>query len=356
MPSAIEAAGLRKHYPPDVQALDGLDLEVEEGTIFALLGPNGAGKSTTVKILTTLTAARRGRGARRRPRRARASPERVRRAIGVVGQKHGFDPEATGRENLRAPGRRSTTCAGRALAAARRRAARALRPRRGGRPAGEDLLGRHAAPARHRAWACSTSPQVLFLDEPTTGLDPEARADMWAEIDAARRATSGLTILLTTHYLEEADELAARLAIVDRGRIVAAGTPDELKGALEGDTLQIELAERRADGACADVLARVAGLTRGRRRRPRRPGARAARRHGDAGRARGPRGGRDAVASVTDGAPLARRRLPAPRRPLLPRRGREERRVTTSAPPQPGTSRSATCAPCSASPRGSRSP
>ncbi len=239
MSKTIEARGLRKHYPPDVQALDGLDLEVDEGTIFALLGPNGAGKSTTVKILTTLT----------RPDEGKASvagvdvlehPERVRRSIGVVGQKHGFDPEATGRENLMLQGAiydlPRSELRGRAhdllerfeLGAA---AGRPVKTYSGGMQRRLDI----AMGLLHR-------PSALFLDEPTTGLDPEARADMWQEI-ARLAAEEHMTILLTTHYLEEADELAAEVAIVDRGRIVAAGTPEELKSALEGDALHFELAE-----------------------------------------------------------------------------------------------------------------
>jgi ABC-2 type transport system ATP-binding protein len=256
MPSAIEAAGLRKRYPPDVQALDGLDLEVGEGTIFALLGPNGAGKSTTVRILTTLTTPDEGTAAVA-GHDVLAKPDRVRRSIGVVGQKHGFDPEATGRENLvlqgaiyDLTGRILSTRVAELLerfdltAAAERRA----KTYSGGMQRRLDI-----------AMGLLHHPSVLFLDEPTTGLDPEARVDMWAEIDRLAR-DERMTILLTTHYLDEADELAARIAIVDRGRIVASGTPDDLKEALEGDSLHFELAEP-SDGAVADVLAAVEGLT-----------------------------------------------------------------------------------------------
>ncbi len=256
MPFAIEAAGLRKRYPPDVQALDGLDLEVDEGTIFALLGPNGAGKSTTVRILTTLTTPDEGTAAVA-GHDVLAKPDRVRRSIGVVGQKHGFDPEATGRENLVLQGA-IYDLTGRVLstrvdellerfdltAAAERRA----KTYSGGMQRRLDI-----------AMGLLHHPSVLFLDEPTTGLDPEARVDMWAEIDRLAR-DERMTILLTTHYLDEADELAARIAIVDRGRIVASGTPDDLKEALEGDSLHFELAEP-SDGAVADVLAAVEGLT-----------------------------------------------------------------------------------------------
>jgi ABC-2 type transport system ATP-binding protein len=256
MSKAIEAAGLRKHYPPDVQALDGLGLGVDEGTIFALLGPNGAGKSTAVKILTTLT----------RPDEGTASvagfdvlehPDRVRRAIGVVGQKHGFDPEATGRENLVLQGsiydlpgsdlkRRTSELLDRFdLGAA---AGRPAKTYSGGMQRRLDI----AMGLLHR-------PAALFLDEPTTGLDPEARADMWQEIARLAR-DERMTILLTTHYLEEADELAAEVAIVDRGHIVAAGTPEALKSELEGDALHFELAEA-ADGGVHEALGRLDDVT-----------------------------------------------------------------------------------------------
>jgi ABC-2 type transport system ATP-binding protein len=256
MSNAIEAAGLRKHYPPDVQALDGLDLAVEEGTIFALLGPNGAGKSTTVKILTTLTRADSGE-ARVAGYDVVAQPERVRRTIGVVGQKHGFDPEATGRENLELQGaiydlpgadvkRRSAELFERFnLTAA---TGRPVKTYSGGMQRRLDI-----------AMGLINRPEALFLDEPTTGLDPEARVDMWQEIERLAR-DERMTILLTTHYLEEADELAAQVAIVDRGRIVANGTPETLKNELEGDTLQFELAEP-AGAAVLTTLESVEGVS-----------------------------------------------------------------------------------------------
>jgi ABC-2 type transport system ATP-binding protein len=256
MSKAIEATGVRKHYPPDVQALDGLDLAVDEGTIFALLGPNGAGKSTTVKILTTLTRADAGT-ARVAGYDVLAQPERVRRSIGVVGQKHGFDPEATGRENLELQGaiydlsggeikKRSAELFDRFnLAAAARRPVKTYS---GGMQRRLDI-----------AMGLVNRPEALFLDEPTTGLDPEARAEMWQEIERLA-SDENMTILLTTHYLEEADELAAQVAIVDRGRLVANGTPEMLKSELEGDTLQFELADV-AEVAVLTTLESVEGLS-----------------------------------------------------------------------------------------------
>jgi ABC-2 type transport system ATP-binding protein len=247
--NAIEAEGLVKNYG-DVKALDGLDLEVEAGTVFGLLGPNGAGKSTTVRILTTLS----------RPDSGHASvagidvladPVRVRHAIGVVGQKMGADREATGRENLVLQGELYS------IADLKARVDEALE--RFDLP-GDRLVKTYSGGMQRRldvALGLLHRPQVLFLDEPTTGLDPEARSQMWDEIARLAREER-MTILLTTHYLEEADRLASELAIVDRGRIVARGTPDELKSELEGDTIHVELVE--PDGLARDALARIDGL------------------------------------------------------------------------------------------------
>ena len=256
MSKTIEAHELRKRYPPDVQALDGLGLGVEEGTIFALLGPNGAGKSTTVRILTTLTEPDSGE-ARVAGHDVLADPQRVRHSIGVVGQKHGCDPEATGRENLMLQGA-IYDLPGREL---RRRVAEAL-DRFDLAHAADRAAKTYSGGMQRRldiAMGLLHRPSVLFLDEPTTGLDPEARVDMWREI-ARLAAEEHMTILLTTHYLEEADDLAAELAIVDRGRVVASGTPDELKSALQGDALLIELAEPAA-GEIVDTLVRLDGLS-----------------------------------------------------------------------------------------------
>jgi ABC-2 type transport system ATP-binding protein len=245
--SAIEAHGLVKTYPGDVRALDGLDLAVASGTVFGLLGPNGAGKSTTVRILTTLSRPDAG-SARVAGHDVLAAPVRVRHAIGVVGQRHGGDLDATGRENLVLQGE----FYGITGAELKRRATESLE-RFGLAGAGDRLVKTYSGGMQRRldvAMGLIHRPQVLFLDEPTTGLDPEARAQMWAEIERLARA-EGMTILLTTHYLEEADRLASQLAIVDRGRIVAGGTPDALKSELHGDTIQVELAEGDGPAACA---------------------------------------------------------------------------------------------------------
>jgi ABC-2 type transport system ATP-binding protein len=255
MDPAIAARDLRKTYPGDVCALDGLDFTVEPGTVFGLLGPNGAGKSTTVKILTTLSRPDDGT-ATVAGHDVLAAPDAVRRAIGVVAQKSGVDREATGRENLRLQGQ-VYGMRGRPL----EERIDALLEQFGLAGAG-DRIGRTYSGGMARrldiAMALVHRPQVLFLDEPTTGLDPEVRADMWREIDTLS-SDHGITVLLTTHYLEEADRLAKHLAIVDRGKVVARGTPEELKGDLRGDAVVVEL-DRAYNGEVTHALERVDGL------------------------------------------------------------------------------------------------
>jgi ABC-2 type transport system ATP-binding protein len=236
---AIEADGLVKTYPNDVRALDGLSFAVPAGTIFGLLGPNGAGKSTAVKILTTLARADSGtaRVAGHDVARDAAS---VRREIGVVGQKHGVDVALTGRENLRLQGRvfemRGSELENRV---------KELLDQLGLAEAGDRITRGYSGGMQRRldiAMGLVHRPRVLFMDEPTTGLDPEVRVGMWQEIERLS-LHEGLTILLTTHYLEEADLLASNLAIVDRGKVVVEGTPEELKGQLQGDAIHVELAQ-----------------------------------------------------------------------------------------------------------------
>jgi ABC-2 type transport system ATP-binding protein len=252
---AIEANELSKTYPPDVRALDGLSLAVPAGTIFGLLGPNGAGKSTTVRILTTLSRPD-GGSARVAGLDVLAEPARVRHAIGVVGQKHGLDPDATGRENLVLQGE----CYGITGADLSRRVGEALE-RFGLAEAADRQAKTYSGGTQRRldlAMGLIHQPDVLFLDEPTTGLDPEVRADVWREIERLAR-DERMTILLTTHYLDEADRLASRLAIVDRGLIVAEGTPEELKSGLEGDRIAVELVDA-SDASARAALERVDGV------------------------------------------------------------------------------------------------
>jgi ABC-2 type transport system ATP-binding protein len=252
---AIEADGLVKTYPGDVRALDGLSLSVPAGTIFGLLGPNGAGKSTTVRILTTLSRADAGM-ARVAGHDVVRDPAAVRRAIGVVSQASGGDLEATGAENLRLQGQLHGLH-GRELKAR----VGELLEQFGLADAAGRLVRTYSGGMQRRldiAMALVHRPQVLFLDEPTTGLDPEVRAEMWREIERLAR-DEGLTILMTTHYLEEADRLAAELAIVDRGRVVASGSPDRLKSELRGDAIHVELAVP-ANGAVEAALAPLDGI------------------------------------------------------------------------------------------------
>ncbi|HYA53662.1 MAG TPA: ATP-binding cassette domain-containing protein, partial [Streptosporangiaceae bacterium] len=233
----IEAHDLVKTYPKGVRALDGLSFAVPAGTVFGLLGPNGAGKSTTVKILTTLAQADSGT-ATVAGLDVRARAAQVRHAIGVVGQHSGADPMATGRENLLLTGR-IQGLRGRALTAR----ADELLGRFDLAGAAGRLVRTYSGGMQRRldvALGLINRPQVLFLDEPTTGLDPEARAGLWAEIATLSRE-DGLAILLTTHYLEEADRLAGELAIVDHGRVVASGAPESLKAELHGDAIHIVL-------------------------------------------------------------------------------------------------------------------
>ena len=251
----IEASDLKKSYG-EVQALDGLSFSVPPGTIFGLLGPNGAGKSTTVKLLTTLARPDAG-SATVAGHDVLREPARVRRNIGVVAQRSGVDRDLTGRENVKLQGhlqglrgheleRRVDDLLDRfGLAGAARRVARTYS---GGMQRRLDI----AMGLVHR-------PQVLFLDEPTTGLDPEVRTAMWQEIGRLQ-VDEGLTILLTTHYMEEADRLASQLAIVDRGRVVAEGSPAELKASLNGDAVHVELEAASRNGDVQAALRDIPGL------------------------------------------------------------------------------------------------
>jgi len=251
----LEVRGITKQYP-GVQALKGVNFDVHAGEVHCLLGPNGAGKSTTVKILTTL-AHPDGGSAKVAGHDILSEPARVRESIGVVSQAGGLDREATGRENLRLQGQ-VFGMGGREL---ERRIDELLEQFRLA-DAGKRLVREYSGGMQRRldvAQGLVHRPQVLFLDEPTTGLDPEVRAEMWDEV--ARLAGAGLTVLLTTHYLEEADRLAAQLAIVDKGKVVAEGSPDALKRELRGDAIHIELGtESAAEAAVREALARVDGL------------------------------------------------------------------------------------------------
>ncbi len=241
---AIVVDGLRKHYGA-VQALDGISFAVREGEIFALLGPNGAGKSTTVRVLATLTQADEGQ-ATVAGHDVRREGNAVRRTIGYIPQASGVDRYGTGRENLMLQGR----VQGMGGTELRSRVAKLL-DLVGITDAADRIVNGYSGGMKRRldiALGLVHRPRVLFLDEPTTGLDPEARVALWAEV-ARLAAQETLTILLTTHYLEEADELADRLAIVSGGRIVVEGTAAGLKAELSGDAVQVELANGQVDDA-----------------------------------------------------------------------------------------------------------
>jgi ABC-2 type transport system ATP-binding protein len=254
--NAIEAHDLVKTYPGDVQALRGLSVSVEAGTIFGMLGPNGAGKSTTVKILTTLARADSG-SAIVAGHDVVKEQDRVRRSIGVVAQRSGVDREATGRENLRLQGQ-MYGLGGRPL----EQRVDFLLESFGLADAAGRIVKTYSGGMQRRldvALGLVHEPEVLFLDEPTTGLDPEVRADMWREIKRLADEQH-ITILLTTHYLEEADELTRRLVIVDRGEIVAEGTADELKGQLRGDAIQLVLEDAQDRTRVEPALERLGTL------------------------------------------------------------------------------------------------
>jgi ABC-2 type transport system ATP-binding protein len=251
----IEARELRKQYR-DVQALDSIGFEVAEGTIFGLLGPNGAGKSTTVKILTTLARPDAGE-ARVAGHDVLTEPAQVRRSIGVAAQRSGVDRDLTGRENVKLQGHLQGL-RGRELD----RRADELLDQFGLADAAGRVARTYSGGMQRRldiVIALVHRPRVLFLDEPTTGLDPEVRAAMWQEMGRLQ-AEEGLTILLTTHYMEEADRLASKIAIVDRGRVVAEGSPTELKAGLQGDAVHVELDGAEANGNVHSALENVPGL------------------------------------------------------------------------------------------------
>jgi ABC-2 type transport system ATP-binding protein len=235
--AAIRVRGLVKSYG-SVRALDGVDLDAEPGTVLGLLGPNGAGKTTAVRVLTTLLAPDAGEASVAGLDVARDAAA-LRARIGLAGQYAAVDENLTGAENLTMVGR---------LYGMRRRNARAR--------AGEllerfDLVDAADRPARtysggmrrrlDLAAALVARPPVLFLDEPTTGLDPRSRLELWETIEAL--VAEGTTVLLTTQYLDEADRLADRIAVIDRGRVIAEGTPDELKDRVGGQKLEVRLAD-----------------------------------------------------------------------------------------------------------------
>jgi ABC-2 type transport system ATP-binding protein len=249
---AIETAGLRKSYGDKV-VLDGIDLQVRQGTIFALLGPNGAGKTTTVQILSTLVSAGGGE-VRVAGHDLAREPDEIRAAIGVTGQFSALDALLTGQENLRLMADLNHLD----RQAGRRRTAELLER--------FDLVEASRKPVQtysggmqrrlDLAMTLIGEPRVIFLDEPTAGLDPRSRREMWQII--RELVAGGVTVFLTTQYLEEADELAGRIALLDHGRIVAEGTPEELKRLIPGGHISLRFADAEALGTAARVLGTAA--------------------------------------------------------------------------------------------------
>jgi ABC-2 type transport system ATP-binding protein len=247
-PPALKAAGLRKSFA-DTVALDGVDLEVAAGSVFALLGPNGAGKTTTVQILSTLIRADAGEVLVSGHDPVR-EPDAVRDVIGVTGQSVAVDNLLTGEENLalmadlnhlgRAEGRRRTAD---------------LLERLDLVEEGRKPAATYSGGLRRRldlAMTLMGDPEIIFLDEPTTGLDPRSRRTVWRILRDL--VADGVTIFLTTHYLEEADQLADRVALLDHGRLIAEGTPEELKRLIPGGHVSLRFTDAQALEAAARVL------------------------------------------------------------------------------------------------------
>ena len=247
----IETRGLRKSFGDHV-VLDGIDLDVAEGTIFALLGPNGAGKTTTVHILSTLLSADGGE-ARVAGHDVSREPDAVRAAIGLTGQFSAVDNLLTGEENRLLMGDLHHL----SRSEGRKRAA-ALLERFDLVDAARKLPVTYSGGMRRRLDLAMTlvgDPRIIFLDEPTTGLDPRSRHTMWQIIRDL--VTGGVTILLTTQYLDEADQLADRIAVLDQGKLVAEGTSDELKRLIPGGHIQLQFVDARGLEAAARTLGNV---------------------------------------------------------------------------------------------------
>src|SRR5215475_14152692 len=252
VPAAVETSRLHKRYG-SVEALRGVDLLVETGSVFGLLGPNGAGKTTIVRILTTLL----------KPDEGSASVDgfdvvrdarRVRERIGLAGQYAAVDENLTGLENLEMVGRLYHLGRGRS-----RERARELLSSFDLSEAGSRLVRTYSGGMRRRldlAAALVARPPVLFLDEPTTGLDIRSRIDLWDAIEAL--VAEGTTVLLTTQYLDEADRLADRIAVIDQGLVIAEGTPDELKAQVGGERLEIHLCDSGRGEEAVTSLASIA--------------------------------------------------------------------------------------------------
>ncbi|WP_055701022.1 ATP-binding cassette domain-containing protein [Streptomyces silaceus] len=259
MTDAIVVEGAHKAYK-EKKALNGLDLRVGRGTVHGVLGPNGAGKTTAVRVLATLLRPDEGR-VEVAGHDVRRRPDEVRRRIGLLGQHAALDEELSGRQNLDMFGRLHHLRA----RSARERADELLE-RFGLGDTGGKAVKRYSGGMRRRldlAASLITEPEVLFLDEPTTGLDPRGRAEVW---DSVRSLVGGgTTVLLTTQYLEEADQLADRISVIDGGRVIADGTADDLKAKLGGDRIDVVVRDAAQLERCAGLLPRGAAVDADRR-------------------------------------------------------------------------------------------
>jgi ABC-2 type transport system ATP-binding protein len=251
--AAVDATGLVKVFG-QLRAVDGIDLEVQQGEIFGVLGPNGAGKTTALRMLATLLSIDAGQ-ARVFGVDVAREPHRVRQLIGITGQYASVDEDLTATENLWMFGRLQGLRSADARASAKRLLAQFDLEEAADRP-----IAQFSGGMRRRldlAASLITRPPLIFLDEPTTGLDPRTRGQMWDTIRGL--VDEGCTVLLTTQYLDEADQLAGRIAVIDRGRKVAEGTPDELKSSVGNSTLQLQLAEGADQELARQVVRRIAG-------------------------------------------------------------------------------------------------
>ena len=250
VPPAIAVVGLRKSYGEQL-VLDGIDLAVQQGTVFALLGPNGAGKTTTVQILSTLIHADGGEAALA-GYDLNTEPSRIREVIGVTGQYSAVDKLLTGREKLMMMA--DLYHLGRARARAR---TAELLEQFDLTEAADKLASTYSGGMQRKldlAMTLVSDPQIIFLDEPTTGLDPRSRRVMWQIVKDLTR--SGVTLFLTTQYLEEADQLAGQIALLDRGRLIAQGTPDELKRMTPGGHIRLRFTDASTLSKAEAVIAR----------------------------------------------------------------------------------------------------
>ncbi len=251
--TAVHATGLVKTFD-GFRAVDGIDLEVRQGEIFGVLGPNGAGKTTTLKMLATLLPIDAGQAHVFGVDVAR-EPHRIRQLLGVTGQYASVDEDLTATENLWLFGRLQGLRSRDARATAKR-----LLEQFSLQEAADKPIAQFSGGMRRRldlAASLITRPPLIFLDEPTTGLDPRTRGQMWETIRGL--VADGCTVLLTTQYLDEADQLADRISVIDQGRKVAEGTPDELKSSVGDSTLQLQLAAGADEELALQVVRRVVG-------------------------------------------------------------------------------------------------